>query len=72
MSSALTTFTNAKNRSARKSAETTEMKQAMVRADVESKMFSAYNSLCQNNSSVAIGSVDLERMDKAMADRMFK
>jgi hypothetical protein len=71
MSGALTTLTEAKNMRAKKSAETTAMKQSMVRTDVESKMFAAYNSLCQNGSSLAMGSADRKRMDKAMADRMF-
>jgi hypothetical protein len=34
-------------------------------------MSAAYYSLRQNNLSVAVGSVDRERMVKAMADRMF-
>jgi hypothetical protein len=72
MSRALTTFTEAKNKRAKISAETTAMKQSMVRANVEFKMFAAYNSLCQNGSSLAIGSAEHKRMDSAMADTMFK
>jgi hypothetical protein len=72
LSSAFTSFTEAKNRSANKGKETAAMKQSMVRADVESKSFSAYNVLYQNNSSVSIESADHDRMYKAMADRMFR
>jgi hypothetical protein len=72
MSGALTTFNEANNKRGKKSAEATAMKQTMVRADVESKMFAAYNSLCQNGSCLAMGSADRKRMVRAMADRIFK
>jgi hypothetical protein len=71
MSGALITLTEAKNMRAKKSAETTAMKQSMKRADVESKMLAAYNSLCQNGLPLVMGSATRKRMDKAMADRMF-